>query len=207
MLHPYKNHSYHTRTDLIRKKIITTISSIIPWDSVEKEHLDFAKEWVLSGVEIFRIAKPDKPNIHLVSYFTVIDPCVNAFLLVDHKNAGLWLPPGGHVELNEHPKETVKREAWEELEIEAEFLFEGPLFLTVTRTVGSVGSLGNSAHHTDVSLWYVLRGNREKPLKFDVDEFHQVQWFQQKEIPYARTDPHMKRFINKLMSNEGHFRL
>lgn len=53
--------------------------------------------------------------------------------------------------------------------------------------------------HTDVSLWYVLRGNRETPVKFDTEEFYQIQWFHQKEIPYERTDPHMKRFVDKVM--------
>lgn len=152
-------------TSLIREEIITASASIIPFDSVEREHLHFVKDWIASGTEIFRIAKPDKLNIHLVSYFIVLDPQTNEILLVDHKKAELWLPHGGHVELNEHPRETVKREAKEELGIDAEFMFEDPLFLTVTNTVGSV------ARHTDVSFWYVLRGNRETPLKFDADEF------------------------------------
>lgn len=180
-------------TSVIRKEILTAISSIISFDVIEREHLDFVKGWIASGAEIFRIAKPDKPNIHLVSYFIVIDPHTNELLLVDHKKAELWLPPGGHVELNEHPKETVKREAQEELGIEAEFMLEDPLFLTVTNTVGNV------SRHTDVSLWYVLKGNRQIPVKFDTEELHQIQWFHQKEIPYERTDPHMKRFVDKVM--------
>lgn len=178
---------------VIRKEILTAIASIIPFDNAERKHLDFVKDWIASGAEIFRIEKPNKPNIHLVSYFIVIDSQTNELLLVDHKKAELWLPPGGHVELNEHPRETVKREVKEELGIDAEFMLEDPLFLTVTNTVGNV------ALHTDVSLWYVLRGNREIPLTFDIDEFYQIQWFHQKEIPYERTDPHMKRFVDKVM--------
>lgn len=180
-------------TSVIREEILATVASIIPFDVTEREHLDFVKDWIASGAEIFRIAKPNKPNIHLVSYFIVIDPQTNELLLVDHKKAELWLPPGGHVELNEHPRETVKREVKEELGIDAEFMFEDPLFLTITNTVGNV------ARHTDVSLWYVLTGNRETPLTFDTDEFYQIQWFHQKEIPYKRTDPHMKRFVDKIM--------
>ncbi|MFI5343447.1 MAG: NUDIX domain-containing protein [Chlamydiales bacterium] len=42
----------------------------------------------------------------------------NIFNLVDHKKANLWLPAGGHVEPNEHPRETVKREILEELSIQ-----------------------------------------------------------------------------------------
>lgn len=180
-------------SELIREEIMSTISSIIPCDNIEREHLKFVKGWITSGAEIFRIAKPDKPNIHLVSYFIIMDPETNEFLLVDHKKADLWLPPGGHVELNEHPMETVKREIQEELGTEAEFIFEDPLFLTVTSTVGTV------ARHTDVSLWYVLKGNRGKRLQFDAEEFHQIQWFQQNDIPYERSDPHMKRFVDKVI--------
>lgn len=180
-------------SELIRKEILAEVESILPVDLLEKEHLEFVKTWIASGVEIFRIAKPDKPNIHLVSYFIVIDPDTNDFLLVDHKKAELWLPSGGHVEPNEHPRETVKREVQEELGIEAEFLFKNPLFLTVTKTVGNV------APHTDISLWYILKGNRKRSLKFDAEEFHQIQWFQSNEIPYDRTDPHMKRFVDKVL--------
>jgi 8-oxo-dGTP diphosphatase len=177
----------------IKKEILADLSSIIPFDPIEKEHLEFVKAWIASGAEIFRIAKPDNPNIHLVSYFIVVDPHTNEILLVDHKKAGLWLPSGGHVELNEHPQETVRREIREELGIEADFLLESPLFLTVTKTVGNV------KQHTDISLWYVLKGNRSQPLQFDSDEFHQIQWFQLDQIPYERTDPHMKRFVDKVI--------
>jgi 8-oxo-dGTP diphosphatase len=50
-----------------------------------------------------------------VSYVAVLDLADGSSLLVDHINAGLWLPPGGHVESGEHPVETAGREAREEL--------------------------------------------------------------------------------------------
>lgn len=63
-----------TTIESIKKEILTEITSILPVDLLEKEHLDFVKAWIASGAEIFRIAKPDNPNIHLVSYFIVVDP-------------------------------------------------------------------------------------------------------------------------------------
>jgi 8-oxo-dGTP diphosphatase len=179
-------------SEFIREEILKTISCVAPLDAIEKEHTSFVKNWIASGAEIFRLIKPDKPDIHLVSYFVVADPFLKEFLLVDHKKAQLWLPPGGHVEVNEHPKDTVKREAKEELGIKAHFLCEDPLFLTVTNTVG------DATPHTDVSLWYILRGNRNDSFKFDTDEFHQIRWFPLNKIPYGQTDPHMKRFIDKM---------
>lgn len=65
---------------------------------------------------------------------------------MDHKKAELWLPPGGHVESGENPRETVRGEVQEELGINTKFIFDDPIFLTLTKTVGTI------ARHTDVSL-------------------------------------------------------
>jgi len=146
--------------------------------------------WIDSGAELCRLSKPDVPPKHLVSYFAVVDG--DHILLVDHINAQLWLPSGGHVEPNEHPRSAAIREAKEELSIEAEFLFEQPLLLTSTTTVGT------TARHTDVSLWYVLKGDRSRPIEFDRMEFHTVRWFHKDDIPMDRTNPEMQRFLAKL---------
>ena len=94
----------------------------------------------------------------------------------------------------EGPKEAVRREAKEELGIDAEFLFDKPLLLTVTKTVGNV------AKHTDVSLWYLLKGDPSQVLDYDPNEFHQIRWFRIDEIPLEKSDPHMKRFIQKILA-------
>lgn len=177
----------------IRDGIRDSISAIQPLDDIERQHIDFVLNWIQSGVEIFRIEKPATPPMHLVSYFLVFSPEQSKVLLVDHKKAELWLPPGGHVEPGENPKETVLREAKEELGIEAEFLFEEPLFVTVTQTVGNV------IQHTDISLWYVLKWNPDNLMTYDKDEFNQIRWFGIDEIPFERSDPYLRRFIEKMI--------
>lgn len=176
----------------IRSSILEMVAQMNPYDPLEQEHLDFVRDWIASGVEIFRIAKPATPNIHLVSYFSVIDQETGQYLLVDHKKAELWVSAGGHVEVNEHPKETVKREVVEELGIEADFLFEEPVFLTVAKTVG------NTVPHIDVSFWYLLKGSSRTHLNYDKNEFHRIRWFDPEEIPFEKADPHLKRFIDKI---------
>lgn len=42
-------------------------------------------------------------------------------LLMDHAKLDLWLPPGGHVEQDETPDETARRETREEVGIEVAF--------------------------------------------------------------------------------------
>jgi 8-oxo-dGTP diphosphatase len=117
-----------------------------------------------------------------------------ATLLVDHRNSGLWLPAGGHVEPGEHPRATVEREVREELGIAAEplTLVPEPFFITVTRT------LGPAPVHTDVSLWYVLSGHVGRDVDFDAREFVGVRWFSRRDVPYERAEPHLGRFLHKL---------
>lgn len=51
---------------------------------------------------------------------------------------------------------------------------------------------------TDVSLWYLIRGDSSRAIEFDRGEFHGVRWFGIDEIPFERSDPHMRRFVEKL---------
>ena len=176
----------------MRDRIAEIITSVEPLDELERAHRDSTLEWIRSAAPIFRTAKPDVPPKHLVSYFALVDQQRGKLLLVDHKLAGLWLPSGGHVESDEDPKATVVRELAEELNLAAEFVRDGPLFITVTRTVGAVGG------HTDVSLWYLLRGDSSRAIEFDRGEFHGVRWFSFDEIPFERSDPHLRRFVEKM---------
>ncbi|HLX04504.1 MAG TPA: NUDIX hydrolase [Candidatus Binatus sp.] len=175
----------------VRDEIEKIVAAIEPLDDLEREHRDSTLEWIRSAAPIFRTKKPDVPPMHMVSYFALVDEQRGKILLVDHKLAGLWLPSGGHVELDENPRATVIREIGEELNLAAEFIQQAPAFITVTRTLG----LGE---HTDVSLWYLLRGESSRAIEFDRGEFHGVRWFGCDEIPFDRSDPHMRRFIAKL---------
>ncbi len=132
-----------------------------------------------------------------MSYVAVLDERDDSSLLVDHVNAGLWLPPGGHVEPDEHPATTADREAREELAIEPVFRANPPRpsFVTVTRTVGA------GAGHTDVSLWFVLAGSRGMPLTTDQAEFTEARWWTHRDVlgtDPRRLDPHYPRFVAKI---------
>lgn len=181
--------------DRLRSQIRLAVESIVPFDDDENAVINDALSWLDSGVEIFRRQRPATPPKHLVSYFVLIDG--DHILLVDHIKAGLWLPPGGHVEPSEHPKRTVQREILEELGIEADFLFPDPQFITATTTVGSTPG------HVDVSLWYILRGDRWQDLAFDRSEFNQIRWFHRDQVPVDRCEPELERFLVKLSILQG----
>lgn len=174
----------------MRQQIRDDVLSISPLDAAERDDIGRCLAWIDSGAELCRVARPATPPMHLVAYFAVVDE--GQLLLVDHRNARLWLPPGGHVEPGERPRTTVARELEEELGFAAPHPVGPPLFLTVTTTVGL------TAGHTDVSLWYVIRAPRTQAIRFDGREFDDVRWFGFDQVPLGRTDPHMQRFLAKL---------
>jgi 8-oxo-dGTP pyrophosphatase MutT (NUDIX family) len=175
------------------------VRGLAPWDDVEREHLATAGAWIASGALLYRTGKPDIPRTHLVSYFVVLDEERGQLLLVDHRTAGLWLPTGGHVEVDEHPWHTVMREAREELNMAAEpsaLAGDRPFFLTVTRTRGP-------GQHTDVSLWYLLRADATTDISYDGAEFAAIRWLSPRQIlaePADTLDPHLHRFTEKLLA-------
>jgi len=182
---------------LLHEQIRGLVARLVPADAAESEHRRQALAWLDSTGDIFRRVKPRTPSPHLVSYFLLVDHDGRNVLLVDHRKAGLWLPTGGHVEPGEHPAATVRREAREELGIQAVFspvTGEHPAFVSVTETAAPAD------RHTDVSLWFVLSGRVGEPLTPDPGEFRAARWWTRGDIERAGPsvfDPHMTRMLGK----------
>jgi 8-oxo-dGTP diphosphatase len=166
------------------------ITALEPRDELEAAHRADALVWLASTDDVYRRVKPATPPKHLVSYVVPTDPETGDILLVDHRNARLWLPPGGHVEPGEHPATTAARELEEELGVTG--AAETPTFLTVTVTVGV------DYGHTDVSLWFPATVRRDEPLRVDESEFASVRWWSRAELATAdpaRFEPHLGRYL------------
>lgn len=175
-----------------RDHVKKVVASIQPFDELESFHQKHVLDWIESGAPLCRTIKADIPPKHLVCYFLLVDQKKERLLLTDHKKSGLWLPPGGHVDQGEHPRDTVLREMQEELRCQLEPLLEEPLFLSMVETTGYVNK------HEDVSLWYVFEADSTVAIDFDPREFHQVKWYPFDALPIGQTDPHMERFSKKL---------
>jgi 8-oxo-dGTP diphosphatase len=175
------------------------VAGITPFDALESDHRADTLRWLEGTDDVFRRAKPAVPARHLVSYVIVFDHSTSDVFLVDHVNAGLVLPPGGHVEPDEHPATAARRECREELGIDADFADgqDQPAFITVSTTVGI------DSGHTDVSLWFVIFGSRKMELTLDEVEFNGGRWWSLEEVAEADAttfDPHFGRFLEKMRS-------
>lgn len=182
----------------MRAALRATVEAIEPCDEVERDHQADVLNWIDSGQPLHRITKPATPPKHLVSYALLIDPIACSALLIDHRLAGLWLPTGGHVEPDEEPWGAAQRELAEELGVVGTFappLDPAPFFLTVTGTVGT------TARHVDVSLWYAFVGSSAADIQADEREALGTSWWSFDDInhsPESRFDPHLPRAISKL---------
>ena len=87
------------------------------------------------------------------------------------------------------------REVCEELGFAPTHEIAAPLMVTCTTTVGL------TAGHTDVSLWYVVNASKELAMTYDAQEFDGIKWFHHSELPFARSDPHLERSVRKLRCN------
>ena len=179
----------------MRSELLQLVEHIQPLDVREKMDKDNVVAWIKSDAPLYRTQKPDVPPKHLVSYFAIVDPAHKTMLLQDHLLAKLWVPAGGHVDPDEDPAETVRRECKEELGITAEFLGNAiPHFITVTKTNGQ-------GEHTDVSLWYVLQASDQTQLTIEEEKFAEVRWWKIDDIlasPISQFDPELHRFITKI---------
>jgi 8-oxo-dGTP diphosphatase len=170
------------------------VGVICPCDEIETQHRDDTLRWLERTDDVYQRVKPATPNPHLASYAVLIDPADNSTLLVDHILADLWLPPGGHVEPDEHPADAAAREIGEELAIEGVFANypPRPSFVSVTRT---------RSGHDDVSLWFIFVGHRDMPLTPDPAEFNEVRWWTPNDVANEhndRLDPNYRRFVAKV---------
>ena len=123
------------------------------------------------------------PHIHDLVDFTVAALIIHGgrVLLVNHKKYSLWLPPGGHVELDEDTDEALFREIYEETGLTAdqlEVLSERPRFgdrksLWPPRWM-NIHRIND--HHRHIVLVYVLSSKSGTVCLAD-SAHNDIKWF------------------------------
>jgi 8-oxo-dGTP diphosphatase len=172
------------------------VGAVEPLDDLEADDQAACLAWIASGAPLCRTQKPATPPQHLVAYAVAVDPVRREVLLVDHRQAELWLPTGGHVEPGEHPAAAARRELREELAIDADPLAGADVPVLVTLTTAA----GRTARHVDVSLWYAFHVDTDAQLRPDPGEFASVRWWPFTTAASAATErigPNIGRFLAK----------
>ena len=111
----------------------------------------------------------------------VFDLETKKFLFIDHKKLGKWLPPGGHVELNESPENTAHREVMEETGLEINLL--GDKFPNNNPMHTPFGIQLNiiKSNHEHLDIIY-LASPKNKKLLLNQKETVDINWFSIEDI-------------------------
>ena len=127
------------------------------------------------------------PHIHdkidfVVTGFIVFE---NKVLLILHKKLGLWLPPGGHIELDEDPEEALIREIQEELGINIRIFGNKPERMSDRTKFLHVPAFLDihkiSDGHRHIGMQYFCTTNTDK-ITMNEGELSDMKWFTAEEI-------------------------
>lgn len=150
------------------------------------------------------------PHIHEKYDFTIASFLVfdKKVLLVNHPRYGKWLPPGGHIELDEDPDEALFREILEETGYKQNEL-------TVLSSRPSINSAGTkflytpnyldvheaNLPHSHIGLVYFLAPNHSKHKLSD--EHTDSRWFalNELELPEYKISPAIKFYCQEAIKS------
>lgn len=136
------------------------------------------------------------PHIHDAIDFTIAAFIVyqDKVLLVHHKKLDLWLPVGGHIELDEDPDQALFREIQEETGLTASQLRvlstkpktqsqrTKPLFTPNFLDIHQITDT-----HKHVGMIYFLISNSNE-VNLQNDEHHDIRWFSESELSSVKPE-------------------
>lgn len=116
-------------------------------------------------------------------------------LLLYHRKLNKWLPPGGHVELNETPAEAARREVKEETGLEIEFILQENIWINEWNAnsferpylclLEEIPAYQNIPSHQHMDMIYVA-----KPFNLNIQPVtsEKYSWFNLEELAKMKLD-------------------
>lgn len=138
------------------------------------------------------LVRAQNPHDHYCVFFLPVHRPTQQVYLGHHKKANLWIPPGAHIEPDESPRTTVKREVMEELQYEVHDKAFKLFDLSITHcTPGSACAL-----HFD--MWYLIEMDQLREFVFEEREFYDATWMPIKKALQITTNPDYKTILQSL---------
>lgn len=151
----------------------------------------------LDRVKTGKLIKEENPAVHFGCFFLPISSATKSIYLGHHIKANLWIPPGGHITKNENPKDTVKREFYEELQYQLG-KEKVEIFDLSTRKINNL----NDTCRLHYEIWYAVYFGDRIDFRFDKNEFYNACWFSINDalrIINEKDYQPLKRLITKLL--------
>ncbi len=117
------------------------------------------------------LTKISNPGSHFCAFMVPYDQKSKMIFIGHHIKADEWIPPGGHLELGETPKQTVVREFKEELD--SVITSKSIHFFDINITLIS-NRISTCKTHFD--LWHVVMVKKQN-FVYDKGEFYDASWF------------------------------
>jgi len=157
------------------------IETAAPDESIKKSFLE--------RIERGAITKDENPENHFCVYFAAFDPKEKMVFIGHHKKSGLWLFNGGHMDRDETPLQSLRREVGEEWGKNVEIKnIPAPSLLTITEIENR--PVQACRRHYDV--WFFMpavKDHFEPDEKLLATEFYQNGWKTLKEASDLIKDP------------------
>ncbi len=160
----------------------------------DKKHIDKKLMKVfLNKAKNINFVREESPAEHFCSFFLPIDEELKSVFLGHHLIADDWIPPGGHTQKGEGPRETVIREFKEELDYK---INDKQIELFDISIIKTRNAARPCKFHYD--FWYLVN-IKKRDFNVDKKEFYKAQWFSIEEAIKKTKRDEYKSVLKKLL--------
>lgn len=156
------------RQDDVRQSYLDSIQYVVPYDTVEQGTHAEVLEWV-AGSE--PLTKAESPTQHLGAVAFVTTVKTDKVFLINHRKAGAYLMPGGHVDVGNTLQRTIEEELAEELGLDVDMSQSMPFYVAKVLTQGK-----NAGHH-DITAVFRVIVDPETEFTIQEKEADKAGWF------------------------------